>query len=136
MDNNGEGSVDEGVTTTFYTDADGDGYGDAGDSIESCDPGSLCVADDVECEGRELGGGPDINENSDGLDNDGDDEVDEGVLSTFYRDADGDGYGDAETTTAACDVPADHVADATDCDDGSAARAPGLTEVCDGLDND
>ena len=33
-------------------------------------------------------------------------------------------------------VPVDHVADATDCDDGSAAVYPGATEVCNSVDDD
>src|SRR5687768_762076 len=35
-DNNCDQQVDEGVTQTFYTDADGDGFGDAAAPIQAC----------------------------------------------------------------------------------------------------
>ena len=35
VDNNCDGDVDEGVTTTFYADRDGDGFGDAGAPLEA-----------------------------------------------------------------------------------------------------
>ena len=36
----------------------------------------------------------------------------------------------------ACDMPADYVVDATDCDDTDPATSPAAAEVCDGIDND
>jgi formylglycine-generating enzyme required for sulfatase activity len=136
LDNDCDDEVDEGLSSTYFMDADRDGYGDAADSIESCDPGILYVTNDEDCDDTTALRAPGLTETCDDLDNDCDDAVDEGVLSTFYRDADGDGHGDAGTTTAACDATTDYVASSDDCDDGSAARAPSLTEVCDGVDND
>jgi formylglycine-generating enzyme required for sulfatase activity len=136
LDNDCDDEVDEGLSSTYFMDADRDGYGDAGDSVESCDPGSLYVDNDEDCDDTTALRAPGLTETCDDLDNDCDDEVDEGVLSTFYRDADGDGHGDAETTTAACGPTTDYVASSDDCDDGSSDRAPGHTEVCDGIDND
>jgi len=56
--------------------------------------------------------------------------------TTFFRDADGDGYGDSTLTTEACQPPAGYVFDNTDCDDNEPARNPAALEICDGLDND
>ena len=47
--------------------------------------------------------------------------VDEGVTDTFYTDADGDGFGDAESTIEACDAPDGTVPNGNDCDDSEAA---------------
>ena len=58
------------------------------------------------------------------------------VPATFYRDADGDGAGDPAHPVEACDRPADHVDDATDCDDTRPDVHPGAPEVCDDADTD
>ncbi len=57
-------------------------------------------------------------------------------FQTWYRDADGDGYGIASTTTTGCGQPAGYAAVSGDCDDTNAAVHPGAAEICDGLDND
>jgi len=60
--------------------------------------------------------------------------------STWYKDADNDGYSDG-TTQEACTKPADYKAASEltaitgDCDDAVAAINPGTAEVCDGIDN-
>ena len=100
LDNDCDGDVDEGLIATYFMDADGDGYGDAGDSIESCDPGSLYVTNDEDCDDTTVLRAPGLAETCDDLDNDCDGAVDEGVLSTFYRDADGDGHGDDDSDEA------------------------------------
>jgi len=45
-------------------------------------------------------------------------------MPTWYRDADGDGFGKAATTTKACSKPTGYVADATDCCDTDATTYP------------
>lgn len=53
---------------------------------------------------------------------------------TFYHDGDSDGFGDPNDSIQGCPLP-DYVTDNTDCDDGNVNIYPGLTEVCDGVDN-
>jgi len=55
---------------------------------------------------------------------------------TFYRDLDGDSYGNAVSgTTQACIVPTGYVTNNTDCDDNNASIHPGAADICDnGLD--
>jgi len=74
-------------------------------------------------------------ETCDGLDNDCDGQTDEGVLITFYRDYDGDGFGDSSITLQACAEPVGYAADPGDCDNSDPEVYPGAAEVCDGLDN-
>jgi len=58
----------------------------------------------------------------------------ESCAPSWFRDTDGDGFGDP--AVGACDPGDGWVADATDCDDTRADVAPGATEFCDGIDND
>lgn len=70
-----------------------------------------------------------------GIDDDCNGVVDNGVLITYYRDADGDGYGNALITTQACSAPSGYVANNTDCNDANNQINPGKTELCNGVDD-
>ncbi len=136
VDDDCDGDVDEGVTDTFYVDADGDGYGDAAGTTEACGVPSGYSADGSDCDDGDASVHPGAAEDCDGVDDDCDGTVDEGVMDTFYADADGDGYGSSTYATTACTQPTGYVADATDCDDTDADAWPGNDESCDGADND
>jgi MYXO-CTERM domain-containing protein len=136
IDNDCDGDIDEDGETTWYRDFDGDGYGDPDMSFVSCDPPAAHVADDTDCDDGDDTVYPGAPEICDGLDNDCDGDIDEDGDTVWYADTDGDGYGDPDATTIACDRPTGYVVANTDCDDGDATVYPGAPEICDGIDND
>jgi len=141
-DNDCDGSADEDDAVnarTWYADADGDGYGDPGNSRKACaQPGGF-LASATDCDDGKGAINPKAAEACDGVDNDCDGKVDEPDATdskTWYRDSDGDGFGNHLSPTKACGQPSGYVADATDCNDVSASAKPAGEELCDGLDND
>ena len=138
VDNDCDGAVDEGVQSTWYLDADGDGFGDSGTGVSACSaPSSAYVTVGGDCNDSVSASFPGATEVCDSVDNDCDGSVDEGVLSTWYFDADGDFYGDSSTSVTACSAPSSaYVSVGGDCNDSSAASHPGAAEVCDTIDND
>ncbi|MCB9777273.1 MAG: hypothetical protein H6742_01750 [Alphaproteobacteria bacterium] len=139
VDNDCDGAIDEDDASdapTWYPDADGDGHGTEEDAITACERPEGYVVKSDDCDDADADNFPDNDESCDGQDNDCDDEVDEGVTGTLYRDEDGDGFGDAFVTQDGCSEGDGWVFDDSDCDDGDDERFPGNTEVCDDKDND
>ena len=99
-------------------DADGDGTADADD----CAPANA----DIHADAAEV---------CDGIDNNCDGTIDEGVLTTWYADADQDGWGGTDLVVESCEAPAGFVDDSSDCNDASAAAYPEAPEICDDIDN-
>ena len=133
-----DGAVDEDAidAETFYGDADGDGYGGPTFTIQACEAPSAYVAANDDCDDLDPSSHPGGTEVCDDGDNDCDGDTDEGVTTTFWIDADGDGYGDANTETDSCSEPPGYSPNAEDCDDSDPSAWPGGVEVCDGADND
>jgi alpha-tubulin suppressor-like RCC1 family protein len=136
LDNNCNGQADEGVNPTWYRDADADGYGNPSAPLQACTKPSGYVANASDCNDASAISHPYAGEVCDGLDNNCNAQVDEGVKPTWYRDADTDGYGNAGLYVQSCSQPSGYVANASDCHDGSMSIKPGATETCDGADND
>jgi hypothetical protein len=123
------------VLTTFYRDADGDGRGDPEATRMACSAPADFIATAGDCDDTCDACWTGATEICDGLDNDCDASTTE-MGTIFYRDADGDTYGDSSMTMTACTAPMGYVARAADCDDACAECNPMSVEICDGLDND
>ena len=124
----------------WYDDVDMDGYGDPAALTAACEQPSGTVDNDEDCDDGAADINPDATEWCDGVDNDCDGDTDENNAadaSTWYADADADGFGDASVASHACSQPVGYVADSSDCDDGDANIYPWAYDVYgDGVDND
>ncbi len=114
------------------TDSDADGCDDCvrasfaprDDGIDDDGDGFCAVTDCDDDDPVRFPGNPEV---CDAKDNDCNKLVDDGlVFSTYYRDLDGDGYGNANMRLSACKHTAGYVGDMTDCDD----TIPNCTTDC------
>ena len=141
MDDNCNTVIDEGVETVFYEDADNDSYGNEAVTTLACIPPAGFVANDLDCNDSLIIGGmfnPDVLESCNGLDDNCNNIVDEGVQSVFFADADGDLYGDASIKLYACSAPTGYATDSTDCNDSLVVGSgihPNALEWCNGIDD-
>ena len=144
LDDNCNGNVDEGLTsTTYYIDNDGDGYGSTISSITSCLQPSGYVTNRDDCNDDDPFINPEATENCNEIDDNCDGNADEGLMvKIYYLDNDGDGYGNDIFIIEDCRTPMGYVENNTDCDDDNPDINPGADEVpgngidedCDGQD--
>jgi hypothetical protein len=129
--------------TTWYADADADLYGDPAVSQAACDVPVGYTSNGTDCDDTSAGVSPadaevcdaaDVDEDCDGLADDADSSTT--GETTWYPDADADGYGTSSGSALACDEPSGYARTADDCDDADAGIHPGATETCDGEDDD
>ena len=101
--------IDEGLTQSWYADSDGDSYGDINVSVVDCAQPSGYVTDNTDCDDSEATVNPGETEVCDGLDNDCDTLIDEGLTQSWYADSDGDSYGDINVSVVDCAQPSGYV---------------------------
>jgi len=138
VDDDCDGTVDEGVRVDGFRDEDGDLHGDPDAPISAClgQGGFVLVDDDCDdADPRRHGAQVEV---CDGIDNDCNGMVDDTTTAVlWYGDADGDGFGSADTgTVLSCDPVPGFSLLSNDCDDGRAGINPAADEACDGRDND
>ncbi len=140
-DNNCDGTVDEDQSQwpNWYPDGDGDGFGRNASPQKACTAPTGHVSTNTDCDDADLRSYPGATETCDNKDNNCNGTVDEGVKTTYFLDADGDGFGVPGSTAQACTKPTGYSTVSTDCNDAASNGSrmyPGNAEVCDGLDND
>ena len=144
LDNDCDGDVDDDDEdrvsgTVFFIDHDRDGHGSTDYLRTACEVPDGYTTSSDDCDDLSADVYPGADERCDGVDNncdgdiDGSDAVD---MPTWYLDADGDGYGVSEVSTASCMPVGGYSATGGDCDDDASDISPGTPEVCDGIDND
>ncbi len=133
------------ILLTWFKDADNDGFSDGVIKRQCTRPYGtykketelISMADD--CDDDDAAINPNAIEVLDGIDNDCNGIIDDVAGNfTFYRDADGDSYGNpndfVEVNTNA--APTGYVSDNTDCNDNNAHVNPGAPEICgNGIDD-
>jgi hypothetical protein len=139
IDNNCDGKTDDLPVFTFFADNDGDGFGNALASLDTCQNNAPAgfVTDNTDCDDNDPARNPGATELCDGIDNNCDGKTDDLPVFTFFADTDGDGFGNALASLDTCQnsAPTGFVSDNTDCDDTNGQVNPDAQEIIDGIDN-
>jgi hypothetical protein len=138
-----DSSVDLSTGAAWYRDSDGDAYGLSTSSSRACSKPSGYVANATDCNDSAAAINPAASEVCDSTDNDcdtlvddADSSLDKSTATTWYPDADTDGYGASSSGTAACSRPAGHLTGGGDCNDSNSSINPAASETCNGTDDD
>jgi uncharacterized protein YkwD len=128
------------LTTTrraWFQDADGDNWGTPTKRIVSSERPEGYVVNDKDCDDTNADVRPYIWEREDGMDTNCNGKVDEGFVDfPFYRDLDGDGFGNPAAMTMAIKAPDGYVSNSLDCSDSDESISPWGIEIIDERDND
>jgi hypothetical protein len=138
FDDNCDGQVDEGVTTTYYSDNDGDGWGTSSSQVACGPSGKFTTALSGDCQDANAAIHPNATEVCNGVDDNCNGQVDDGIATATYfydGDGDGDGYGTSSSQVACGPSGKFTTALSGDCQDANAAIHPNATEVCNGVDD-
>jgi hypothetical protein len=134
----GNADDDDLLSPIWYSDeGDGDDYGDPDFIKALCTQPIDYVGNSDDCEPFVEDINPGEEEVCNGVDDNCDEDVDEGLNQTWYADNDKDLYGNPDASLVSCYDEAPHyVLDDTDCDDDDDEISPGWPEVCDNIDHD
>ncbi len=136
-DDDCDGEVDEQGGVTWWVDADGDGWGNLFEQVISCG-GEGFAPFPGDCDDGDPDVHPGADEICDGIDQDCNGQLDDNPVGgdLWYRDLDGDGWGDASVEVPSCGVPSQAAPVAGDCNDLDSSVHPEAVEVCNGVDDD
>jgi len=131
-DDNCDGLVNEGLgSAIYYHDADGDSFGSSREPMAVCSGDTVqagYVSNEQDCDDTNNGVHPGAAEACNRLDDNCSGDIDEGFnTTTYYQDADNDGFGNDEVSQTLCEeeaVPSGYIANNGDCNDTNAAVNP------------
>ena len=123
------------VSSDWYVDNDGDGFGDVSDTQNAVTKPSGYVEDDTDCNDADDTINPNASEVYDSVDNNCDGSIDEDFVE-YFQDSDGDSYGNVSVSQWSAIQLANYVVDSTDCNDSNSAVNPAAIEIYDSIDND
>jgi hypothetical protein len=135
----GERCANSGAATEFFEDFDGDGDGKKDAGVFRCAKPMYTnlSTNQLDCDDLRSEVNSMSQERCNGLDDDCDGQPDDGlILRAFYRDTDGDGFGDSAESISLCAAPAGYVEKGGDCSPNDAAIYPNAPERCNNIDDD
>ena len=137
IDDDCNGLIDDGITfNTYYADNDGDGFGDANNSIYECSQPAGYVTNNTDCNDNNLNQNAASAEICNGEDDDCDGTIDNGlVFLDYYADNDSDGFGAGAATNSCVDLGAGYVTNNNDCNNVNPSINPNATEICNSIDD-
>jgi hypothetical protein len=142
IDDNCDGQTDPASSQgcqVKYVDGDGDGYGSS-QSACVCPATPGYAGQSGDCNDGNAAVKPGAAENCNGIDDNCDGSTDpagSNGCTTYFKDADFDGYGDkySQSQCLCSAVPPYNVTNNQDCNDGTGSVKPGATETCNGQDD-
>ena len=139
VDDNCDGSTDpagSGGCANRYPDEDKDTYGANVASSCTCKAaGTLTATKSGDCNDEDKAINPGVTEVCNDVDDNCNNQVDEGVKLTFYKDNDQDGFGSV-TSQQGCKAPTGYSEESGDCNDFNKAIYPKAKEICNDIDDD
>jgi len=139
IDDDCDGSIDEDLLYTWYNDTDSDGFGNITEPLSQCSstkPGGY-ENESTDCDDGAIGVNPNATEICNSIDDDCDDSIDEGLLTTFYNDDDADGFGNTTDFQNLCSISDPYNTTSTgDCNITNINIHLNGTEICNNLVDD
>jgi hypothetical protein len=116
------------VASLYFVDSDLDGFGTTVSQLV-CASTVGYSTNSNDCNDANGSVYPGATEICNGLDDNCNSQIDEGVQTVFFIDNDGDNYGNASAALLGCIQPAGYTADNNDCNDTNAAINPSAIEI-------